>query len=327
MQRRWIRTALRLFGPALLVLLIARMKDRAAIGRAVSQADALTLLLASALGFANLHMKVVRWGVMLRARGVHYPRARAWAAYLGSSFVSMLTPGRVGDVLRVHYLRHDAGVPYSEGLATVVMDRLCDLYILAIFCAVGVVRFGQVLSGSLAWAAWLTVGATVLGPLVLFVPGLAEAVMERAFKKLAPSLDPGGFSRFLAALRAQIGRPLAAMVALTVGAFLVNYVQAWLIGRALHLSLTFVDVLCLLAIASLLGLLPISVSGVGVREAFFALAFPALGLEPALGVTFGLLVFAVIHVVLILSGFVAWQVAPPPSGGSDAAKSAAPGSA
>lgn len=93
---------------------------------------------------------------------------------------------------------------------------------------------------------------------------------------------------------------------------MVNYLQGWLIARAMGLPMTFLDATCLLAIASLLGLLPISVSGVGVRELFFALAFPMLGFAAAEGVTFGLLVFLVIYLVIVAIGFVSWQVAPPP---------------
>ena len=60
--------------------------------------------------------------------------------------------------------------------------------------------------------------------------------------------------------------------------------------------------------------MPVSVSGVGVREAFLSLVFPALGLAAAHGVAYGLVVFAVIYLTTVLIGFIAWQVAPPPFG-------------
>ena len=72
------------------------------------------------------------------------------------------------------------------------------------------------------------------------------------------------------------------------------------------------DVASLLATTSLLGLMPISVSGVGVRELFLALVFPALGLLAAQGVAFGLLVFLCNYIAIVLAGFIAWQVSPPP---------------
>ena len=102
-------------------------------------------------------------------------------------------------------------------------------------------------------------------------------------------------------------------ILLTVIAFVTNYVQAWLVTRALGIDLTFIDVAALLAISSLLSLLPISISGVGVRESFFALIFPAFGLAETLGIAFGLGVFGVIYLPALLAGFVAW-LAWPPSG-------------
>jgi uncharacterized membrane protein YbhN (UPF0104 family) len=136
--------------------------------------------------------------------------------------------------------------------------------------------------------------------------------------------DVQGLPRFLDALRTQGRRGAPLAIPLTVLAFVVNYAQGWLLARSLHLEISFFDVTCLLAIASLLGLLPISISGVGVREFFFALIFPALGYAPAAGVTFGLLVFAVLYLFVVGIGFVGWLVAPPPTGsGATGARPAA----
>ena len=321
---RWLTLALRLVGPALLVAVLFKMKDAGAVVRAWAAAEPLPLALAIALTFANIWLKILRWDVLLRTQGIRYPQRRAWGAYLGSAYVALVTPGRVGDALRAQYLRQDLGVGYADGLASVVMDRLCDLYVLVVIVAFGVVRFSSILVGELAWAAWGTVFATILGPLVLLIPGPAERLLGKAYAKLAsarfgknpaPAPDAaggGGLARFLAALRSHVGPGLALTIPLTIGAFMINYVQAWLLARAVHLDLGFFDLMCLLSIASLLGLLPISMSGVGVREVFFALAFPVLGYTAEQGVSFGLLVFAVLYLVLVVVGFVSWQVAPPP---------------
>ena len=311
-MKRVARALVRLVGPALLVLVIARTRDRGAILHAVAAASAGPLIVAVALNLLNIHLKVVRWQAILRVRGIAYGTGRAWMAFLTSLYLGMLTPGRVGDVLRARYLRHDLGVPYSEGIASVVVDRLCDLYVLVVFVAVGAVRYAPVLVGGLAWITWALVAATAFGPLLLLVPGVAEAVLGRAFARLSPE-GGSGLARFLEAVRANVGRPLLFTLPLTVATFAVNYLQGWLIAQSMGLPMKILDATCLLAIASLLGLLPISVSGVGVRELFFSLAFPMLGFAAAQGVTFGLLVFFVIYLVIVAIGFVSWQVAPPPS--------------
>ena len=316
-QRRLGRALVRLVGPVLLVLVIARMKDPGALLHALRRASLWPLGVAVLLNVVNIHLKVVRWDVILRTRGIHYPRRRAWGAFLTALYVGLLTPGRVGDVLRAQYLRHDLDVPYAEGLASVVVDRLCDLYVLVAFVAVGVVRYAPVIAGRLAVVTWAGVLAIALGPLLLLVPGVAERVLGRAFVKLSPGGEVAGLTRFLEAIRASVGRPLLITMPLTVATFVINYVQGWLIAHAMGLPMTFFDATCLLAIASLLGLLPISVSGVGVRELFFSLAFPLLGFASADGVVFGLLVFFVIYLIIVAVGFVSWQISPPPSAPAD----------
>ncbi len=315
-SRRLIGALIRLVGPLLLVVLVVKMPaaDRHAALEAVTHASGWWLLAAMPLNFLVIHLKVIRWDVLLRTRGIVYPRRKSWLAFLTSAYVAMLTPGRVGDVLRIQYLRHDLDVPYSEGLASIVMDRLCDLYVLVVFVAFAAVRYSPIIVGGLAWVTWVGVAGIVLGPCVFFVPGLAEWLMSRLYARLAKGDDAAGFPRFLEALRANVGRSLLLTVPLTVAGFGVNYVQGWLIARAIGLDLSLVDATCLLAIGSLLGLLPVSFSGVGVREYFFSLAFPLLGFAPAEGVTFGLLVFFVIYVVIVAIGFISWQIAPPPSG-------------
>src|SRR5580700_7123011 len=149
MRRRLARLGLRLLGPALLVVLIARYGDLGAILRTLRDTSAAPLLLAIALNGVNLHFKVVRWDVLLRTRGIRYPRRRIWGAYLASGYLGSMTPGRVGDALRAHYLHHELGTPYAEGMASVVMDRVCDLYVLVGFVALGVVRFSSVVVGRL----------------------------------------------------------------------------------------------------------------------------------------------------------------------------------
>lgn len=319
MRRKALRWALRLVGPALLALVVLRMPDRGAIFHTLRAAAFWPLAAAVALNVVNLQLKVSRWRVLLQTRGIEYSMRRAWGAYLSSAYVGMLTPGRVGDVLRVQYLRHDVGVGYAEGLASVVMDRLCDLYVLVAFVAIGVVRFSSVVVGELAFIAWAGVAATALGPLLLLVPGIAERVVRVLYTKFALHRDAAGFTEFLSALRANVGPSLFWTVPMTALAFLVNYAQGWLLGRALHLDISFFDMTCLMAIASLLGLLPVSVSGVGVREVFFALAFPAMGLTAESGVSLGLLVFAVLYFFLVVVGFISWQIAPPPAGPSETA--------
>lgn len=313
MQKRLIRHGLRLLGPLLLGLVLWKVGDIGALCRLLGHVAGWPLALGCVLNGANIHLKVERTRLLAGLRGFRYPRAAIWKGMLPSLYLGMVTPGRVGDALRIQYMRRDLGTSYAEGLALIVMDRFCDLYVLLAFVAAGVAHFASVLTGRLGVVTWLGVAATALLPLVFLVRGPGELAL-RGLKRLRPSMRGDAVERFLETLRGQVRPRLAWAVPLTIGAFLINYLQGWLAARALGLELAYADVIFMMAITSLLGLLPISVSGAGVRELFLALVFPSLGFAREQGVAFGLLIFAVIYVFCCLAGLVAWQLAPPPFG-------------
>lgn len=305
-----LRLLVRLTGPALLVVVIWKLDDKAALWGAAREASWPILGAAVLLNLPVIHLKIVRWRGLLAARGYRYPLGRTYAAVLSSLSLGMLTPGRVGDALRIQYVKREIDTPYTEGLAATLMDRFCDLYVLAGVAALGVVHFASILRSDLTYATWVAVAIALVAPLSLLAKGPAELfgrVLRRFTERWHASLDG-----LLKGLRALVGESLVYAVPLTIVAFAVNYLQGWLIARAIGIDLSYIDVASLLAATSLLGLLPISISGIGVRELFLALVFPALGFLPAQGVAFGLLVFLCINLATILVGFVAWQLAPPP---------------
>ncbi len=303
----------RLLGPALLLVLLARMDAPRTVVDSLLAADMRYVVAALALNVFNIHLKVDRWRGLLRATGIEYPRKPAWGGFMSSMYLGMVTPGRVGDALRAHYLHKDLGVPYSDGVASVVVDRVCDLLVLAVLASLAVVHFGAALF-DLRGVLWGFVAASLLLPIPLLVPTRLDDLLTNVARRLLSK--PDKVLGMLRAFRAyRVGAVVAALPA-TVLAFVVNFVQGWLVMRGLGLDLTFFDVSALVVLGSLVGLMPISVSGIGLREAVFAAIFPMLGYAADAGVTFGLAFFLVIYVALALLGFVAWQVRPP-AGGPD----------
>lgn len=305
-----LRLLVRLIGPALLVVVVWRLDDKAALWRAVKGVDPVLFTFAILLNVPAVHLKIVRWRELLAARGFRYPLARSYAAVLPSLYLGMLTPGRVGEVLRIQYVKRELHAPYVEGLAATLMDRFCDLYVLAAVVALGTVHFATALGSDLVYASWAAAAFGALAPTLLLFKGPAD-LLARGLRRLTDRWHLS-LSALLEALRALIGRAVLVAIPLTVACFAINYFQGWVIARAMGIELSLLDVASLLATTSLLGLLPISISGVGVRELFFALVFPALGLAAAQGVAFGLLVFVCNYLAIVLAGFVAWQVSPPP---------------
>jgi len=311
MGKARIRWLMRLVGPLLLVWVFWRFADFGALADTFARAAGWPLLAAVLLNGFAIHAKLWRWRSLLGSVAVPLSLGGAYRAFLPSLYLGLITPGRVGDALRIQYLKRDHSVGYADGLAVSIVDRLCDVYVLLAFVTLGVVHLASAVDLPLAQTTWIAVAAVAIAPALLFVRGVAEPAAQWLYGRFSAGETHEGLSVFFAALRSQVGPRLIGPIAVTVVAFLTNYLQAWLVAYGLGIDLRFVDVAALVAISSLLSLLPISISGVGVRESFFALVFPAFGFTETFGIAFGLGVFAVIYVPTLLVGFMAWLAWPP----------------
>jgi uncharacterized membrane protein YbhN (UPF0104 family) len=311
--RRFARWCLRLVGPLALAALLARSYARGALGVSTAAASLPLLAVAVAMNFASVHAKVVRWRVLLPGTAgpaEPYPLGRAWTAYLAASFAGILTPGRVGDALRAVYAREHTGTPLARGMVAVVADRLCDLGLL------GVLALASSFALPLSVHERTVLGGVALlaaaGPLFAFATPLAEVIVSIVPRALRNRLRLDAWSDFARQLRALPIRSLTRAMGWTSLAFGVNCAQGWIVAAAVGVHISPVAVLGLLSAASLLSLLPVSIAGLGVREAFFATLFVRWGLGPESGIGFGLAVFVATQLSLVAAGAVAWQLAPPP---------------
>lgn len=313
-RRRLLRIGVRAIGPALLVVVLLQLQDLGAVLAALTWDDAGPLAAGVVLGSFAYVLKALRWRTLLAARGRRYPLSRALLSLLSAGYVGHLTPGRVGDVLRVQYLRHDLGMAYPDGLALLMIDRCCDVYVPLTVAVAAACALAPVLSSELIVVTWLGVLFMAAGPPLLFVPWTARGAAALALRVAPGWIGGAEIDRFFAGLRHQGARHLAGAAGLSALALLLHYTQAYSVAVALDLPLSPLDVVFLLAISGVLGAVPITVAGLGVRELFFALAFPQLGGSAEAGVIFGLGMFLVVHVPATALGFISWQVAPPPLG-------------
>jgi glycosyltransferase 2 family protein len=285
-------------------------------------------LLAWSLNFAVVALRVQRWQRLLAQSNIAYSFREAWNAYNAAAYVGLLTPGRIGDVLRVAYLAQDRNAPAARGLASIAVDRLLDLAVLGMFAGLGVLHLGS--RTTVVQEAWVWVWvAFALAAVPVFlslassrhlvsVPGGATseevprfvALSRWLLAKLGRVSNARSASDFFEAARVQLTRGGLSAVLLTIASFALVYVQALLLAQAMGLSLGLFDVIALNALSTLLGLIPVSVSGLGVREVLFASLLPALGYSSGAGVSYGLLVFAVMYLSMVAYGFVMWQLHP-----------------
>jgi hypothetical protein len=310
---RWL---LRLTGIGIMILILARI-DLPALGRVLERAALLPALAAAALTVPILLVKVARWRLLLGALGIACGFLRASVLFFAALALGVVTPGRLGEALRAFTLHWETGAPLARTFASVLADRLLDLAVLlgtGLVAGAFVLSAGQASRGSVA-----VIAATLAASLLMLWPRfwrLVAALALRIATRSGLQRDPAGgapaVEAFGAAMRELFGPRLALGALATVAAYGLMFVQCWLIARSLGIPVGLGTVAGMMALANLAAFLPISILGVGTRDAVLVALFALVGLpaEQAVALSVGFLVLN--NLVATAVGGIAWFGQPRP---------------
>ncbi|MBZ4023344.1 hypothetical protein CKO11_12835 [Rhodobacter sp. TJ_12] len=180
------------------------------------------------LSLANYALRGLRWHVLARRLGLPTHLVQDFRHYLGG-FAMSVTPGRVGELVRMRWLKRETGWAVERTAPLVLMDRAGDLAVMGLILALAI----SLAAGGIAGALPVTMLALVAA-VVATRPKLLAALVTLAYRAL------GRLPRLFARAR-QAARSLARFshgptlaLALTLG------FAGWMAeGYAFHLLLGF----------------------------------------------------------------------------------------
>ena len=267
-RARWLT---RLLGPAVLAYFLFTT-DLHRIAANLRDVRWPPLVLSLVLYAGLVITKSWRWRELLKELGFATPTLReACTLFMIGQFAGGATPGQTGDFVRAWYLR-ERGAPLSASLFSILIDRLLDFFILAILSLFGLVAFLDIFPAAVRPAILVsTVGfAIAVGFAVpaLIARGPRRWLMTR-LGRIAPKSVGDRLARWQGLLDALDGRPKLLLLLLlsTVAATAVVMVRIWLLYRALDVVIPVGLLVSASALISILQTLPVSVAGVGVRDA------------------------------------------------------------
>ncbi len=267
-RARWLT---RLFGPAVLAYFLLTT-DLHRIAANLRDVRWVPLVLSLVLYAGLVITKSWRWRVLLTELGFATPSLReACTLFMIGQFTGGATPGQTGDFVRAWYLR-ERGTPLSAGLFSLLVDRLLDFLLLAILSVFGLVAFLDIFPAAARPAILVvTVGFAIV--VVIAVPALIARGPRRwmmtRLRGIAPRAVGERLERWQGLLDALEGRPALMLTLLlsTLAATAVVMVRIWLLYRALDVVIPVALLVSASALISILQTLPVSVMGVGVRDA------------------------------------------------------------
>ncbi len=245
---------------------------------------------ALAIYLAGQAVTAFRWQRIARAAGFRACFRNALRWYFVGMFFNLAGPSTLGgDVARAVLLARAPGPGFAAALSTVAFDRFVGLFALTLLAAVAVAACGTFgIPGAAAAAvfAWLA----------------AMAVMGVLARH--PRIERTAWGTRLAARVWRDDRLLGASLALSLPFHLLQIAAALLVGRAVGLAMAWQVYLVVHPLATVAGALPISVAGIGVREASSVWLLAEAGAPSGQAAAFALVWLGVLVAASLVGGLV-----------------------
>ena len=227
-----------------------------------------------------------------------------------SYFFGAASPAKSGEAARSLYLKKGFGLSLGEGLSVVFMERFLDTLFLFGFAFAGLlfVNSSSSLDQSLVISIAIFCIAFFAAIALMLKKELVRLIARPFFRAFAPEkfkpILRKGFDDFYKAISLYLKHPrqLASVSLASLGSWLLIFIQFYIISLSLSIEISFLAFLLVLPIILLVEALPVSVSGLGTRDAAAVLLFSIFGVSASVAVSFSLLAL-VFNLVLAAVGF------------------------
>lgn len=271
-----------------------------ALAAKLRSAEPLSCALAFLLMGGMLGLGVIRWQMVLRVHGLQLPLGLATRLSLIAHFFNAFLLGTAGgDVAKAYYAARETHHKKTEAVVAVFVDRIIGLWAMLLFGGIMILPNYRLferpgLRTAVAMLVAMLAGAT--GFVFLAFRGGVSKAWPGARVRLRRLPKGERLEQVLDSCRIFGQSPGFVSRALGIS-FLVNLLMVWqfvVLANGLHIAVPAVTLHLVVPVVICISALPISPSGLGVRENLFVhlLAAPAIGVPATSALSLSLLAYA-----------------------------------
>lgn len=248
----------------------------------IRNADILILFLVYFTFIVGTLISTFKWKILLKAQSIKGPGfLRLWALYHVGAFFSNFLPTEVGgDLVRSYAVGKESG-KQSESLAAVAMERITGLLGVVIYAVVGLF-----LNKNLAYSlnlTYLVYGFLMCLIIVISIFSnrrLAKWVKNRIYFKQTQKVINKCQSIYEAFyLYKRDYRILFQTMGISMIFQLYAVWYTFALMRCLQLNPSFTQLLLIVPVITLVGMVPITINSIGIREGAFVYIFTYIGVS------------------------------------------------
>ncbi|MFH1431802.1 MAG: lysylphosphatidylglycerol synthase transmembrane domain-containing protein [archaeon] len=299
----------------ILIVIVLRNIDLNTALATLRQINIEIFLAALALQSLNVYIKSEKWRLLISPLNKSYKAVRSINVWLTSYAIGIVTPGRIGDFTRAIYLKKDTGLSYGKSISTVFIDRLQDTVALFIFAYMGLIIFNPLLTAKTEIKTMTTMALLAFTALITII--LKKDAISKILRPLFNSfikeeqkedvksnyLD---FYRSLSTI-AKDKRTMIISSILTLLSWIIILIASYLIALSINIHTDIIHFIFLMPIIYIVELIPISISGIGTRDATTIILFSLINIRAESAFVFSTLILLT-NMIFALIGLTLMQI-------------------
>jgi len=261
---------------------------------AIRKADCKIIFLTLILSIiSNILIAAYRWNMILNYLDCPISLKESLVVKMGSDSITSMLPLKIGEFSRIVYLKRVKGIPYYKSMISIIAEYLLNILILLFFLFLGIIIY-LIQNRSIILFSSLNISLLSLVPLC--------SLRLNTYGKLKDKLSAGWYilfkTYFKELMRLTRNKAIILYTVLFIAPGLINI---YLLSKALHINLPLYAVLIFTPLVIISSSLPITISGLGIREVSVLLLFSQFAPSELL-VSLGILYFFVEYLFPMVIG-------------------------
>ena len=275
----WSKNLLKLIGPFLFVFLLIWVIDPREAIVFIKAIDVKTALLSTLLFPVIIYAMTLPWWIICQRINLGAPLGNLFKITYISWFLSNLPISGITFIFKIIYLKEE-DIPTSRVFISVTLEKL--------FGVIGVLIFGffpffyfptNFMNSTIVW---ITFGFIALGICfgIVFknrVIDIIIGILNIKFVKLAFTTTEKMESDLKKYWEKFDVRTVSSIVGISLGIGLLNSLVLFLLARAMEIQISFGFAIGCTALISLANIIPVTLNGLGTRDAILLMAFSLIG--------------------------------------------------
>lgn len=290
---------------ALLIFLFTHIDSKSLL-EIIKRADKPLLFLGFFIAFFTYLFCLFRWEMLLKAVGIRLPLKRVIISFAGGTFFSLFLPSTIGgDFMRTLDLAAHTKRP-KDIIATVLLDRLSGYVGLVLLSSAALlIGWKFIQSKSILFSLAIITGILVAVLLLLFNNFLYSRIST-----ILHSPNAGRIRKLIKNLHEEIyifrnhKKVIVNNLILSVLIQILSPLVSFVIALALGIKIDIIYFFIFLPIIGAITLLPISIGGLGLRDATTIFFFAKAGVSKDLAFAMSLISFFFLLVYGAIGGLI-----------------------